>query len=223
MSDDPGIRRHIPNALTIARLVLAAVFFVVLGRTQPWPFAKDLTFFDRFMPAFEIHPGLIVAALIFIVAAITDALDGFLARRWNVVSRFGRVMDPFADKVLVLGAFVMLAGPNLIWYGVPEDHPPLRFTGVETWMVVVILARELLVTSLRGLVESEGKDFSATWSGKWKMILQSIAVPTILLTIAFWTPWPGSGVRLFLDILIWATVAVTVLSGVPYVRKAISQ
>jgi len=221
MSNDPGIRRHIPNALTISRLVLGVVFFAVMARTQPSGVDGN-GLGDRITTAFENDLGLLLAAAIFIIAAVTDAADGYLARKWQVVSRFGRVMDPFADKILVLGAFVMLAGTNF-HAGLNDAGPSFPLTGVQPWMVVIILARELLVTSLRGMIEGDGKDFSATWSGKWKMILQSVAVPAILLTIAFWTPLPDSTARRFIDVLVWLTVAVTVVSGVPYVRRAIAK
>src|SRR5215831_10681530 len=87
--------RHVPNILTVSRLALAAAFFVVLS---PWQYEKS--------PALRgSGPDwrLLFSAVLFVVAAITDALDGLLARRWGVVSVFGRVMDPFADKILVIG------------------------------------------------------------------------------------------------------------------------
>jgi len=145
------VRRHIPNALTIARLALTVVFVALLSVYR---------FPDQHAWA------LPVALVVFIVAALTDALDGYLARRWNVISVFGRIMDPFADKLLILGAFVMLV--------------PIEGSGVASWMVVVILGRELLVTTIRGVLEGRGVDFSAARSGKLKMIAQSVAAPVIL-------------------------------------------
>lgn len=214
-------RHHIPNALTIARVVLAILFFALLAWPGhgPWPFVRDIDLASSIPITLESQLWLPAAALVFILAAITDALDGYLARKWNVVSKFGRVMDPFADKILVLGAFVMLAGPQFR-YVFPEGQR-LLLSRVEPWMVVVILARELLVTSLRGVLESAGQDFSASLSGKLKMILQSIAVPFILLTLCFKTPWPGSTTQMVLDGVVWTTVIVTAISGVPYVLRAI--
>lgn len=215
-------RRHIPNALTVLRVVLTIVFIMLLawpGHT-PWPFARDIELLWAVQFTFEHQPWLPAAALLFIVAAATDALDGYLARKWKVVSKFGRVMDPFADKLLVLGAFVMLAGPNFTYRFDGGQH--LLMSRVEPWMVVVILGRELLVTSLRGVLEAGGVDFSATLSGKLKMILQSIAVPLILLTLCVYTPWPGSTTKLLLDVVVWSTVLVSALSGVPYVLRAIA-
>jgi CDP-diacylglycerol--glycerol-3-phosphate 3-phosphatidyltransferase len=193
------MRRHIPNLLTGARLVLAAAFFVLLELYA--------------YPARNAHL-LNAATGLFIVAAITDALDGYLARRWQVESTFGRIIDPFADKVLVLGAFIYLAGPG---FASPAGE---SVSGVAPWMVVVVLARELLVTAIRGQVEAMGVRFGAVWSGKIKMILQSIVVPIVLLLVANADPTEHAWSASVRDVLVWATVAATVASGVPYVRNA---
>ena len=203
-------KRHIPNALTIARVVLAAVFFVILALwnvndPNRQPGSADLL--------------LLFAAFIFILAAITDALDGHLARKWNVVSVFGRVMDPFADKILILGAFVMLAGPAFLQLATREQT-----SHVLPWMAVVILARELLITSLRAAFESRGIDFSAGPSGKLKMILQSICVPIVLVAVAVRpavSPETGDILRVVARWSVWFTVGVTVWSAIPYIARAI--
>ncbi len=215
-------RARIPNLLTLSRVALAAIFFAVLSLRPStrggidWPQGVDL--------------WLVAAAAIFILAAITDALDGYLARKWNVVSAFGRIMDPFADKVLVLGAFVYLASPAFLVSTSSLYDPTEVFTGVvyyqasgvAVWMAVVIVARELLVTSIRGAFESQGIDFSAGWQGKWKMILQSITIPLILLVLAFGRPGLGDvPLRWVIDVTVWATVIVTVWSGIPYIKRAI--
>lgn len=190
-----GWRAHTPNALTIARLGLTGVFLLILAGTSPDPRGWSA--------------GLLAATAIFVLAAGTDALDGFLARRWNAVSRFGRVADPFADKVLILSAFVMLASPAL------GPH-----SGVASWMVVLILARELLVTTIRGVYETEGVDFSASFSGKLKMVVQSIAVPVALLDAAAPDGHDRLGPHPLTGALLLLTVAVTVWSAVPYVVRA---
>jgi CDP-diacylglycerol--glycerol-3-phosphate 3-phosphatidyltransferase len=159
-----------------------------------------------------------VAVGIFIVAAITDALDGYLARRWEAISMFGRIMDPFCDKVLVLGAFVYLAGPRFVVQEWVDDGRFLTMaTAVYPWMVVLILARELLVTGIRGVVESGGTSFGSMWSGKAKMILQSIVIPTVLVLVVRMhtheTPWA----MWTCHVLVYLTLAVTVWSGLPYV------
>ena len=218
---DKGFRRTIPNLLTVARVVLAAAFFVILA-TALWPSeAMDLQ--KR-----QIWGNIAVA--VFVIAAVTDYADGMLARRWKVITVFGRVMDPFGDKLLVIGAFVFLAGPGFLPYGsiYAEKYLLLQTTdghvyptsGVRPWMVAVILGRELFVTSIRGVLEGMGIDFSAGWSGKAKMVLQSVAAPVALfvavnpfaLDSLVWTT--------LRDILIWGTILVTLWSAWPYLSRA---
>jgi phosphatidylglycerophosphate synthase len=127
-------------------------------------------------------------------------------------------MDPFADKILVVGAFVMLAGPQ---FSIETQGRLVQITGVETWMVVVILGRELLVTSIRAVLEAEGKDFSASLSGKLKMIVQSIAIPLVLIVPAMTNAVEGWGATT-VTAAAWATVVVTVLSGVPYITRGMA-
>lgn len=194
----PDWRQSLPNALTLLRLVLAAAFFVALEfyaveRTAAWP--ADL------------------AVGFFVLAALTDAADGYLARRWSATSTFGRIMDPLCDKVLVLGAFVYLAAPRFV-----DPETAKLATGVLPWMVVAILFRELLVTSIRGVAESMGIAFGANWWGKWKMILQTIAIPAVLLLVAHFDPERTAWARWTRDGLVWATLIVTLASGLPYVR-----
>ena len=205
------VRRQLPNALTVLRLLLAGAFFATLN-------------FYRYPD--HNTPWANVAVGVFIVAAITDALDGYLARKWEVVSAFGRIMDPFCDKVLILGGFIYLAGPRFI---VPEwvlkpDAIITMATGVYPWMVAVILARELLVTSFRGEAESKGIAFAAIWSGKWKMILQSITIPLVIFLVvnfktgrdeSLWALWA----RWICYVTVYATVVVTILSAWPYIRR----
>src|SRR5215216_14361 len=133
--------RHVPNLLTVSRLLLALVFFAMLayyqyeGRGDPW--------------------FLNTAFFVYAVALFTDFLDGFLARRWKVEGQFGRVVDPFVDKILVLGSFAFFAGKNFVIQHVivGAAHAQYRvdtITGVAPGIVVILLARELLVTTLRG-------------------------------------------------------------------------
>jgi len=208
-----GLKAKIPNALTILRLVLAGVFFALLELglqgVDEWGEPDD-----------RRQTVLLIALGLFVVAAVTDAADGYLARKWNAISKFGRVMDPFADKILVLGAVVYLAGPAFTQVGVGEGSD-LQVSGVAPWMAVVILARELLVTSVRGFFESQGMDFSADLAGKLKMILQSAVVPLVLLVLALADVSPGSEWRWVIDLSVWATVVVTVVSCVPYVVKGV--
>ncbi|MDZ4754207.1 MAG: CDP-alcohol phosphatidyltransferase family protein [Phycisphaerae bacterium] len=206
MSD--AVRRSLPNALTLLRLFVAAAFFTTLTLTIRMGPHDDRPFWGN------------TAVALFVVAAATDFLDGYLARRWQAVSVFGRIMDPFVDKVLILGAFIFLASPR---FAIPVELEPDRFrmsTGVATWMVVVILARELLVTSIRGVIEAKGISFGAEAVGKWKMVLQCIAVPVALfVAVNEWLlnqPWA----RMTRDGIVWVTVIVTVWSAWAYIVKA---
>lgn len=208
-------RRNIPNLLTMLRLVLAGLFFALLA------FYKV----DQ-----GLHLLLIPAIALFIAAAVTDWLDGMLARRWHVESKFGRIMDPFCDKVLILGALMFLAGPGFTRaahlkadpadaaYSLVAEH----LSGVYPWMVVVIFARELLVTGIRGEMEGTGHKFGANVWGKLKMILQAIVIPIVLLIVYLIDTerYDGKPLIYTRDLLIYATVIVTVLSGVPYITGA---
>ncbi len=203
--------RHVPNILTGARLVLAVVFFVMLSFYQ-YAGRGDPTLLN-------------LAFIVYAVALATDFLDGHLARRWKVEGVFGRVVDPFVDKILVLGSFAFFAGKNFI---IPETGQSMvvkTITGVTPAMVIVLLARELLVTTLRGMAESAGQSFGAEWSGKVKMVIQSVTILAILVFVNY-LPWLHrhnweTPVRWVRDVFIWATVAVTVLSGLAYVQKAV--
>jgi CDP-diacylglycerol---glycerol-3-phosphate 3-phosphatidyltransferase len=211
--------RHVPNALTGLRLLLAIVFFVMLSYYQH-------------EGQFGRHGDLVwlnIAFLVYLIATFTDWLDGYLARRWKVEGAFGRVVDPFVDKVLVLGAFIFFAGKN---FTIPQPPDPAvipsnvtTITGVVPWMVVVILGRELLVTSLRGLSESGGQRFGAAVSGKVKMLLQSITIMIILVYVNYLGWFESRGyelvARLVRDGFIWATIIITAISGLLYVQRAV--
>ena len=193
------MRASIPNILTLVRVALTAVVIALLSiYNHPSAFTWAVP----------------VAGLVFILAALTDTLDGILARRWDAISVFGRVMDPFADKALVLGSFVVMAGPG---FTSADGHAVAGFT---PWMVVIILARELLVTSIRSVMEGTGHSFAANWAGKWKMIIQSVAVPAIL-ALLWLAPSdelldPVLWARVAIDALAWITLIITVVSGAPY-------
>ena len=183
---------NLPNQITIARLGLAIVFFVLLSQyaqrtPNPWM--------------------LVVAAVIFIVAAVSDILDGYVARKRGQVTSLGKVLDPLVDKFLVCGAFIMFVGPGFV------DQDGRNVTEVHSWMVVLIVGRELLATGLRGSDVTNGKVLGATIHGKLKMWMQSIAVPAILLIIAGETTGSmGATAGWIKAILVWLTVAVTALT-----------
>lgn len=141
------------------------------------------------------------AALItFLIAVSTDWMDGYWARKYGQVTKLGRIFDPFVDKIIICGTFIAL---------VELDDSP-----VKSWMATIVVARELLVTSLRGIIEGSGGDFSASWLGKWKMVVQCAAIVAVLLTVVL---SPVSGwLPLTTIILVWGAIAITVYSGVDY-------
>jgi CDP-diacylglycerol---glycerol-3-phosphate 3-phosphatidyltransferase len=210
--------RHVPNALTGLRLVLAAAFFGLLSFYQ----------YEG-----RGHPYLEIAAFwVYVVALVTDFLDGHLARRWDVGSAFGRVVDPFADKILVLGTFIFFAGKNFIvpdTVATPGGAPGMvvkTLTGVAPGIVVILLARELLVTSLRGISESAGQSFGAVWAGKFKMGFQSGTILYILAYVTFrphLIRWDLDNYATWVrDIAVYGTAAITLYSGLAYVRRAVA-
>jgi CDP-diacylglycerol--glycerol-3-phosphate 3-phosphatidyltransferase len=192
---------NLPNQLTSLRLLLSVVMFFFI--TGEW---------------------YLTSFVMFIIAAGTDWVDGYYARKYGQVTTLGRILDPFADKVIVCGTFIFLAS-------IPA-MAKVPF-GLKAWMVVVIVGRELLVTALRSFIEDRGSDFSAKMSGKLKMVLQCVAAPTCLfwlnryggkqspdhlLTLSAcmsdWVWW-------VLVVSVWSAVVLTVYSGFVYVRIAV--
>lgn len=184
---------NFPNQVTTVRLILAIVLFVLL------------------------HFGFYWAGFwLFIIAAGTDWLDGFWARRYGQITILGRMLDPFVDKVIIVGTYIFLAA-------VPKS-------GMMAWMAVLVLGRELLVTALRSFLEQQGADFSAALSGKLKFILQCTAAGASLFWLSYHPdksptlPPNGAGpgwVQIVTVVSIWSMIAVTIYSGADYVRAAI--
>jgi len=196
--------RHVPNMLTVARFFLAIAFFIVVG------------FHDADTP--PGWPVLDVAFVLFLVGVCTDMVDGYIARKYHVQSAFGRIADPFVDKIIVCGALVYFLSPQFLGNGGPGTV--VNVTGWQPWMVVTVLARELLVTGMRSFSESHGVAFAATSSGKVKMILQSTAIAWSLFFVAHWWPDGPAWTATVRDILAWATTLFTALSGLVYIRRA---
>lgn len=190
-----GVFAHWPNRITAVRFLGACVLFVILAL---WG--------DRGPE--EVGVFVQLAFWLFVIMAGTDFLDGYLARRYDLVSAFGRISDPFVDKVLVLGSMIFLAVMDWsrVW--------------IPAWVVVVVLAREFLVTGIRGYIETSGREFPADRFGKIKMVVQCIAIGIVLGRPAF--PWPKPLYEL-LDVLghvfVWATLVTTIGSGLSYVLK----
>lgn len=163
---------NLPNLVTLSRIVLVPIF----------------TYLCLVYP-----PGLnIPATALFLLAAITDGLDGYLARSRKEVTRFGQLIDPIADKLLITAALLAL----------------VELGQVTTWVALIILAREFSVSGLRMLAAAEGKVIAASIFGKLKTISQIVAITGFLLGIS-WAP-----------LLMWVAVVLTILSGVDYFRNA---
>ena len=196
--------RQVPNLITILRLVLTVVFFFILN-------INDDTNFQRQM---------VVGFVVFLVATLTDILDGHLARKWKAESAFGRIVDPFVDKILICGAFIFFSSNHFLAVPVRLNMFPKEqyVTGVEPWMVVALVAREFLITSIRGLAEAQGVQFRADWAGKIKMFTQSVAACAVLVDLALLNKvgW----VHVTRDVAIWVTVVVTILSATTYILRA---
>lgn len=205
--------RQLPNLITLTRLLLAVAVFFCMSRAL-----------DRPPGSAQAQGWLQWAFWLWLIAALSDTLDGFLARRYGWVSAFGRIADPVVDKVLTLGALAYLV-PGKDHYGRPED----LMVVMPVWALVLLLTREFLVTALRGYVESRGLAFPAERSGKLKMVLQSVflgvtigaasgvAAPLHLgwLEQIVRHPWALAGI-------FWAMIALTVSSGFTYCMRAAS-
>ncbi len=199
-----GIIRHVPNALTVARVIMTAIVLAMIlyaphtGQDKP---AKLL------MTAF----------VLFVIAGITDIVDGHIARAFNVTSQFGRTVDPLADKVLVCGAFLCFAivgRPLLAGF----DFPNWAAHSIRWGLAILLFTREILVQTLRHIAESRGINFGAVISGKIKMFLQSFGIGTVLIGWSYVSrPW-GDWFTLITYLLI---AGFTVYSGIDSLRRPI--
>jgi len=187
---------NLPNQLTALRLALSVVLFVLM--------ALELYF---------------ASLLVFLVAASTDWVDGYLARRYGLVTTLGRILDPFADKFIVCGTFILLAAAPA---APAAPTVPALHDFLPAWMVVVIVGRELLVTALRSFLEQQGQDFSAAMSGKLKMVAQCLTIAVALFFLSYQPDSPPPEIGWLLIASAWAAVLLTIYSGVAYVRTAVS-
>lgn len=187
---------NVPNKLSAARLVLSFVVFALIPLQQYW-----------------------LAFVVFVIAAGTDWIDGWYARKYDQVTQLGRILDPFCDKILICGVFILLAvemNGRFAWY-----------EQIAGWMAVVVTGRELLVTVLRSLIEGSGGDFSAKMPGKLKMWFQCIAAGAALVALALKTGDVDATIPTWLTatlvISIWSAVISTIYSGALYVQAASDQ
>lgn len=195
---------NLPNKLTVSRFALTAVFLLAVLSRSPINDTLALVFFS--------------------LAGITDFLDGQIARRRNLITSFGKLMDPLADKILVCSAFIVLVerGHFDPSSAIPPKIPAVT---VEAWMVVLIVARELAITGMRLLAAAKNVVLAAERWGKHKTISQIVAIIALLVLDAHveWWPWLqalfSGWVVIFAKFALWLAVALTAISGVIYLWK----
>jgi len=197
--------KQIPNILTLGRFVLTIIFLIMILYAPQRYAAGELAFPDF----------LDIAFILFIVAGLTDIVDGAIARKLKVTSKFGRMIDPLADKVLVCGAFICFAiigEPKLFGLG------PAALAVIHWSVVGIIILREAYVTTLRHIAEAKGVNFAATFSGKIKMFLQSFAIGAVVMKMAHvqtatWGYW-------FATVTFALMLIVTVVSGIRATQRS---
>ncbi|TWI55227.1 CDP-diacylglycerol--glycerol-3-phosphate 3-phosphatidyltransferase [Halalkalibacter nanhaiisediminis] len=182
---------NLPNKITISRIFLIPLFMLFL--LAPLPFG-DINFLGTTLPLAHL-----IAALIFIVASATDWLDGYYARKLNLVTNFGKFLDPLADKLLITAALIALVELQLL----------------PAWMAIVIISREFAVTGIRLVASAEGEVIAASQLGKLKTVTQIVAISALMLH-----NWPFQAFSLPFDMIaIWVATFLTIISGVDYFKK----
>ncbi len=195
------ILKQIPNALTLGRFVLTVIFLTMLLVSPAVP--KQTLWIDW-------------AFILFVYTGLTDAIDGHLARRLNVTSKFGRTMDPLADKILVCGTYICLALINKpILF--PEIIAPITQQLILWLTAIIIVARETLVQFIRQKAEDHNIQFGANIWGKLKMFVQSFGIGTVLIKMAHvpdqkWTYW-------FTAVVYTLMIFATIMSGLQYIAR----
>lgn len=183
---------NIANRLTIARIVMIPLFLLIMC------FPKDTLGMVSVLHS-NLSVSWLLAMIIFTIASITDFLDGYLARKYHLITNFGKFADPLADKLLVMTAFITLVGAGVI----------------PMWIVAVIVCRELAVTGLRLLLVNDGEVLAAAWPGKVKTATQMLAIIFLLID-----DFPVKGLAFSIGtILLYVCLVATVYSGVDYFIK----
>lgn len=170
---------NLPNTLALFRIALAPLMLWFL-------IDRDSSFFVSWHPSWLDY----FAGLIFVIASVTDFFDGYIARKWNQMTKLGAILDPLADKMLMLAGFLGL----------------MVIDRASAWAVFLILSREFFITGLRVIAVSENKSVASTMAGKIKTVIQMIAIGFLIMN------WP------FATTLLWIAVALTLYSGYEYTR-----
>ncbi|WP_456451596.1 CDP-diacylglycerol--glycerol-3-phosphate 3-phosphatidyltransferase [Hydrogenimonas sp.] len=170
---------NLPNILAFVRLLMAPLMLWLLAYRDTAPLSG-------------VHPSWLdyFAALVFVLASVTDFFDGYIARLCDQITPLGKIVDPLADKMLTLAAFIGLVAMGR----------------ADVFAIFLILSREFFITGLRVAIAEEGKDVSASWMGKVKTVAQMFAIGFLIMD------WPGG------TALLWLAVAITLYSGYEYVR-----
>ncbi len=170
---------NLPNILALFRIALAPLMlWFLVNRDSPIFTSWHVSWLDYF------------AGLIFVLASVTDFFDGYVARRWNQMTKLGAILDPLADKMLMLAGFLGL----------------MILDRASAWAVFLILSREFFITGLRVVAVSENKNVASTMSGKIKTVIQMVAIGFLIMN------WP------FATTLLWIAVIITLYSGYEYTR-----
>jgi CDP-diacylglycerol---glycerol-3-phosphate 3-phosphatidyltransferase len=178
------ILSHIPNAITISRILLIPVFALLFYTPTP--------------------QRSLAAGAVFGLAALTDAIDGYLARRWDHVTNLGKLLDPFADKLLVLTALFLL----------------VDFDQVDAWLAIILAGREFFITALRFAAAREGVTLAAETTGKYKMVMQVVAI--LLLIVEDAVP-PALNFQLWGTVILWLSMVLSLISAAQYCRQFVNQ
>lgn len=182
---------NIANKLTVSRMIMIPLFLIFL--------LAPIQLGTLGTGSYQLPITQLIAAIIFILASFTDWLDGQLARKYHLVTNFGKLLDPLADKLLVMSAFVSFVGLG----------------SMASWMVILILAREFAVTGLRLVAVEEGEVIAASKIAKWKTFSQMVAIILFLFNNV---PFGTNGFPLS-QLILWIAVILTVLSGADYFYK----
>lgn len=182
---------NLPNKITLSRICLIPIFIIILSVSFNW---GEIHFFHSVIPVNHF-----VAAILFMIASLTDWIDGYIARKYNLITNLGKFLDPLADKLLVTAALILLVEMNL----------------APAWIVIIILSREFAVTGLRLVAAGEGVVLAASNLGKLKTASQMLAIILLLLH-----NFPFGYTQFPLDtIMLYVALFLTVLSGYEYFQK----
>ncbi|ARK30938.1 CDP-diacylglycerol--glycerol-3-phosphate 3-phosphatidyltransferase [Halalkalibacter krulwichiae] len=182
---------NLPNKITISRIFLIPIFMIFL--LVPFSFG-EVNFIGTMIPIAHL-----IGAIIFIIAAVTDFLDGYYARKYQLVTNLGKFLDPLADKLLITAALIALVELQLL----------------PAWIAIIIISREFAVTGIRLVAAADGDVIAASNLGKLKTVSQIVAISALMLH-----NWPFQAISLPFDMIaIWVATFLTIVSGVDYFQK----